>query len=46
MTLFSNFHVAEIAARVRSAAGEILVFLWAASVLSFSLLIMALYFLV
>jgi hypothetical protein len=44
--VFSTFRVTETAARVRSAAAEILVFLWAAFVLGFSLLIMLLYFLV
>ena len=45
MTLFVS-RAAEAAARLRSVAAEILVFLWAAAVVAFSLLIMALYFLV
>jgi hypothetical protein len=41
-----GFRVAGRAARVREAAAEVLAFVWGASVLSFCVLIMALYFLV
>ncbi|HTV98476.1 MAG TPA: hypothetical protein VME42_20965 [Steroidobacteraceae bacterium] len=46
MAAFSIARAAGAAARARHAAAEILVFVWAASVLGFCLLIMALAFLV
>jgi hypothetical protein len=42
---FSTLQVARAAARVRAVTAEALVFLWAAAVLSFVLLIIVLYFL-
>ncbi len=41
-----GFRFAGRAARIREVAAELLVFVWAASVLSFCVLIMALYLLV
>ena len=41
-----GFRVAGRAARMREAAVEVLVFVWGASVISFCMLIMALFFLV
>jgi hypothetical protein len=41
---FSTLQVARAAARVRAVTAEVLVFLWAAVVLAFGLLIFILYF--
>jgi hypothetical protein len=40
--IFSAFRASETAARLKSAAAEILVFLWTAGVLAFSVLIIGL----